>query len=162
MKPHFALLLALSLLLLLAVPVSAIAPVVQTGGEDVDYVAFDHDLCPGLVIHDHEVYTYSMTTFFDNQGNPVRTQIHVVGTDNFYNPMNPDVVLSGHFVHNVLIDERTGEWTDFGVPFHITVPGYGTVLVEAGRWFPDGRRVGKQSFSDPKDTEQFCSLLAGD
>ena len=95
------------------------------------------------------------------EGNLVRTQIHAVGTDNLYNPLNPDVVLSGHFVHHFQIDERTGEQTDFGIPYHITFPGYGTVLVEAGRWFPDGRRVGKQSLSDPKDMEQFCSLLAG-
>jgi hypothetical protein len=162
MKPSFALLLATALVLLLAVPVSATPPVVQTGSGDIDYVAFDSEPCPGIVIRDHEVYTYTITSFFDNQGNLVRTQIHAIGTDNLYNPLNPDVVLSGHFVHNFLIDERTGEQTDFGVPYHITVPGYGTVLVEAGRWFPDGRSVGKHSFGDPKDLEQFCSLLAGD
>ena len=162
MKPPFALLLALAFVLLLAVPVSATPPVVETVSAEDDYVAFDNDPCPGLVIRDHEVYTYTKTSYFDDQGNLVRTQIHAVGTDNLYNPMNPDVVLSGHFVHNFLIDERTGEQTDFGIPYHITVPGYGTVFVEAGRWFPDGRRVGKQSSGDPKDMEQFCSLLAGD
>lgn len=89
----------------------------------------------------------------------MRQQIHATGTDNFYNPMNPSVVLSGHFVHNFWLNIRTGAVTENGVPYHINVPGYGTVLVEAGRWFADGRVVGKHSFSDSNDMTQFCSLL---
>lgn len=65
--------------------------------------------------------TYHGTTFSDDQNDPVRSQIHVEGTDYFYNPANPDLVLSGHFIHNVQIDERTGEWDHYDVPYDITV-----------------------------------------
>jgi hypothetical protein len=86
---------------------------------------------------------------------------HGTGTDNFYNKADPDISLSGHFVHNVKYDLVANEEYHFGVPYHITVPGYGTVLVEAGRWFADGRVVGKHSFSDSQDMAQFCWLMAG-
>jgi hypothetical protein len=56
-------------------------PVVQTVSAEDDYVAFDNEPCPGIVIRDHEVYTYTKTSYFDNQGNLVRTQIHAVATD---------------------------------------------------------------------------------
>jgi hypothetical protein len=56
----------------------------------------------------------------------------------------------------------TGELFETGVPYHITVPGYGTVLVRAGRWFGDGHLAGKDSLDDPQDVAQLCALLAGD
>jgi hypothetical protein len=50
-----------------------------------------------------------------------------------------------------------------GAPYKITAPGYGTVLVLAGKWvtYPDGHIAGKDSLVDPKDVGQFCSILAG-
>ena len=161
MKSAFALPLALVFVLLVGVPVSAAPPVVETGAMEMDYVAFDPSPCPGTEIRDHEVLTYRMTTYSDKQGRPVRTQIHIEGTDSFYNPANPDVALSGHFTANISINDVTGETSEHGVPYHITVPGYGTVLVRAGLWFQDGQIAGKNSLLDPKDMVQFCSLLSG-
>jgi hypothetical protein len=143
---------------LVASPAAAVAPVVEDG-VFAENRKIDQQPCPGIEVWDDEVATYTLTTFFDNKGNPVRMQIHATGIDKFYNPMNPAVVLSGHFVHNFWLDFRTGALTETGVPLHITVPGYGTVLVEAGRWFADGRVVGKHSFSDASDMTQFCALL---
>ncbi len=151
--------IAVSLIMFMAVsPVAAVAPVVENGAFTIDY-KIEQQPCPGIEVWDDEFVTYTLKTFFDNKGNPIRVQIHATGTDNFYNPMNPGVVLSGHFVHNFWQDLRTGELIENGVPVHITVPGYGTVLVEAGRWFADGRIVGKHSFSDASDMTQFCALL---
>jgi hypothetical protein len=49
-----------------------------------------------------------------------------------------------------------------GAPYKITAPGYGTVLVRAGLVIsPNGHVAGKDSFVDPKDVGQFCSILAG-
>lgn len=156
----FALSIILSLtMFMVATPAAAVAPVVENGEFTINY-KIDQQPCPGIEVWDNESVTYTLKTFFDNKGNPVRMQIHATGTDNFYNPMRPGVVLSGHFVHNFWQDMRTGTWTENGVPYHITVPGYGTVLVEAGRWFADGRIVGKHSFSDASDMTQFCALLA--
>ena len=88
----------------------------------------------------------------------------VQGEDNFYNPRNPDVVLSGKFTVTIEIDPLTGVIQARGVPVHITVPGYGAVMLRAGLWtsyYPDMHFAGKNSFTDPKDVAAFCSLLAG-
>lgn len=164
MKRVLILPLVLVLALLIAVPVSAGPPVIETGEFDIDFVPFDPSPCPGIEIHDPEVATYRMTSFFDNQGNLVRVRTHYIGVDHLYNPLNPDVVLTGSFSGSQEFDLRTGEESVSGLPFHITVPGYGTVLVRAGRWsvYPSGHLAGKDSLFDPEDMEQLCSLLAGD
>jgi hypothetical protein len=49
-----------------------------------------------------------------------------------------------------------------GAPYKITAPGYGTVLVRAGLVIsPNGHVAGKDSFVDPKDLNQFCSIMSG-
>ena len=160
-----ALLLALVSVLLVAVPVSADRPIVITNEHDDDY-KMGPQPCPGIEVWDHEVWTERITLYYDSKDNLVRVIVHAEGTDNFYDPKNPDAVLSGHFVVNVHFDAPTWEGYMTGVPWHITVPGYGTVVVRAGRWlekeYPYGHIAGKDSFDSPQDMEQFCSLLAGD
>jgi hypothetical protein len=111
------------------------------------------------------MFTERLTLQYDNMGNLKRIHAHVDGVDNFYNFDKPGVVLSGHFVGNFEVDPKTWELLSAtGVPYHITAPGYGTVLVGAGRWevtYPDGHVAGKDSNIDPKDVEQFCSIMAG-
>ena len=159
MKKLALFVVAINLVFWFASPVLASAPVVEKHDVVLNYPMSDQP-CSNGEIWDYEVFTYTLTTFTDQQGNPQRISIHAVGTDNFYNPANPDLKLSGHFVHNFSVNLITGEVAEFGVPVHITVPGYGTVLVEAGRWFADGRIVGKHSFTDTSDIAQFCSILA--
>jgi len=164
MKKLAVLFLVLLLVLLAAVPVYAAPPVVETGAMYMDYVAFDPSLCPGVEIRDHEVLTFRQTTYFDKKGNVASIKIHFVGTDTYYNPANPGVELSGHFSATTEVDLQTGEFIHAsGIPVHITVPGYGTVLVRAGLWsrYPNSHFAGKDSFDDPKDIAAFCSLLAG-
>jgi len=69
-------------------------------------------------------------------------------------------IVKGRFDRLTIL--ATGEVTDICVPVHITKPGYGTVYVEAGRWFADGRIVGKHSLRDTEDMAQFCALLMPD
>ena len=93
-----------------------------------------------------------------------RGQDTLVGTDTYHNPENPGVELSGHFSATTEVDLQTGEYINAsGIPVHITVPGYGTVLVRAGlsSRYPNSHFAGKDSFDDPKDIAAFCSLLAG-
>jgi hypothetical protein len=167
MKPAFALPLALVFVLLLVIPVSATAPVIETGtfgGEP--YMLFDKTWpCPGIEIWNDESGTYRQTAYLDNEGNVLRIQIHFLGFDNLYNPANPDVVLTGKFSATADVDLNTGQLVFVsGIPAHITYPGYGTVEVRAGRWlaYPIGHVAGKDSLIDPKDMAQFCPLLAGD
>ena len=55
MKPAFVLPLVFVMMLVMVAPVSAGPPVVSTTEYDIDYAAYDHTLCPGISIHNHEV-----------------------------------------------------------------------------------------------------------
>jgi len=151
--------------LLVAVPVSADRPDVDTNEYNTDW-AMDPSTCPGIEVRDHEVFSDRITYYYDSEGELTRIGVHAEGTDNFYNPLHPDVVLIGHFVVNVQLTAPTWEGYMTGAPYHITVPGYGTVLVRTGRWlasqYPYGHIAGKDSLDSPQDMEQFCSYLAGD
>jgi hypothetical protein len=62
MKPALALPLALALLFV--VSASAAPPVIDNIGPfEVDYVAFDHTICPDLAIHDDEVYSLQQRAY---------------------------------------------------------------------------------------------------
>ena len=77
----------------MAVPVSAGAPIVEVGGEDIDYAEPD-GFCPGIEVRDHEVYSWIIRTWLDDDGNVVRSEAHYEGVDNLYNPAKPGVVLT--------------------------------------------------------------------
>ena len=162
-KKAFAVPLVFVLVLLVALPVTAAPPVFETWPlYDESHLSFDRSLC-GFEVWDHEVATFQVKYFSDNQGNVQRIQMHVDGIDNFYNPANPNVVLSGKFVGTLVFDADWNVVSAQGVPYHITAPGYGTVMVRAGKWvvYPDSQIAGKNSLLDPKDVQQFCSILAG-
>ncbi len=164
-KRAFAAPLVLVFTILFAIPVSAAPPVFFSGVFESNQPAFETSPCPGIVVFDHEVGAYQATAYVDSQGNWQRVTNHITGTDNFYNPENPDVVISGQFVTTYMLNVLTGAESWRGVPYHITAPGFGTVMVRAGLWsgpgFPDGQIAGRNSFLDPNDIQQFCSLLAG-
>jgi hypothetical protein len=162
MKRALAIVLAVAVALLIATPVFAAPPIVETGGETIDY-PMTYQPCPDLTVWDHETYTYVSRYTVDEAGVLLHFELHSSGVDNFYNPANPGVVLSGHFAGNVHYDANTGEYYTTSAPFHITVPGYGTVLVRAGRWTGwEGEHIaGKDSFNSPQDMQQFCACLRG-
>ncbi len=161
MKPAVVLPLALTLFLLFAMPVFATPPVVYEGPYDETYPSFLQP-CPGFEIWDHEVLTWRETDYFDKQGNLERVHVHYSGTDTFFLPDNPDVTLTGKFVANYEFDLQTLINIDYrGLPVHITIPGYGNVLMLAGRWssFPYGHHAGLDTLDNPDDVHAFCSYL---
>jgi len=163
MKPVVVLLVVFVMMLVMVAPASAGPPEVITNEVENVYEPYDDTLCPGISISKHEIYTERLTFYYDNQGILKRVLGHVDGIDSFYNIANPGVVLSGHFVVNFELDADFNTLSVTGVPYHITAPGYGTVLVRAGLWesYPDGHIAGKDSLVDPKDVAQFCSILGG-
>jgi len=162
---RLAVLLALVLLVLGAIPVSAASPVVTTEKIEFNYEVFVPSPCPGIEVWDHEVITMRTTSFYDKEGNLLQQQIFFKGIDNLYNPLNPDVVLSGPFSATVHINARTGEMYATGVAANIHVPGYGIILLKTGRWnwalYPGGHLGGRDTFQSEKDMREFCSCLAG-
>ena len=167
-RPALALALAFSLLVAVpafAVPASAAPPLIETGEYDYHHMSPAFQVCPGIEVWDHEVGIYRQTTYFDKAGNVTGIKIHFSGMDHFYNPENPDVALSGRYSGSVDIDLETGEYIHGrGLPVHIVVPGYGTVLVRAGLWarYPDVHLAGVDSTEDPEGVAAFCALLAGE
>ena len=162
MKRLVILSLVLLLTLAAAIPVFADKPVVETGTLDDIPWELEYQPCPDLVLMDHEVGIYSVTWHYDREGNLVFLQNDWSGVDHLYNADNPDVVLTGHFSAHYRYNALTGEESITGIMWNITVPGYGTVVVDAGRWVPvTGKYVGKRSWDDPEDMAQLCSLLGG-
>lgn len=162
-RRSYVLLLVLVFPLLFAAPVFAAPPVIEYGGFEEDSAVFDISPCD-FEVRNYEVVSFRMTSFFDTQGDLLRIKMHISGTDYIYNPAYPDAGLSGSFSGNAEVDLATGElvWAS-GVPWHITAPGYGTVLVRAGRWsvYPDGQLAGKNSFVIESDIAQLCAALSG-
>lgn len=159
----FVLLFVLVFPLLIAVPVSAAPPVFESGGFTEDSAVFDVSPCD-FEVRNYEVASYRQTSYFDNEGNLVRVRLHLSGTDRVYNAENPEFFLTGSYVGNGEVDLETGEIVfATALPWHITAPGYGTVLVRAGRWlrYPDSQFAGRDSFVIASDIAQLCEALGG-
>ena len=162
MKRLVILSLVLLLVLVTAVPVFADKPVVETGTLDDVPWALEIQPCPGITLMDHEVGIYSVTWHYDREDKLIFLQNDWSGVDHLYNAANPDVVLTGHFSAHYRYNALTGEESITGIMWNITVPGYGTVVTDAGRWVPaTGKYVGKRSWDDSEDMAQLCSLLGG-
>ena len=164
MKPFAALSLAFVLLLLAVGPVSAAPPVIETGHLDIPPVEPYPGLCPGIVVLDHEVLDYRMTTFYNNAGEVRKITVHYTGTNTFYNQAKPEVQLVGHSSASAEFDLETGELINAtGLVVNVTIPGEGSALILAGSWslYPYSHDAGKDSFEDPEDIAQFCAYLTG-
>ena len=104
------------------------------------------------------------TTFFDSSGTPDYTRVHLRFVDFFYNSETGEG-FTEHNHSNTLLDLPSGEEvTSSGVSYHVTVPGEGIVLLEAGRLeFDEAENV--VFVAGPHqvltgDTERLCEALA--
>ena len=74
--------------------------------------------------------TVKLTTFYDNNGVPIRQSVHGALTHTIFSPWNTLVSNGPAPVH---IDLTTGEMVDTGNEFAFHVPGDGIVLGQGGR-----------------------------
>lgn len=163
MKRLSVLLLIVLLVSMVAVPAYAAAPVIESGDFDVTYLFVDASDACGFDVWNHVVGSWQLTTYYDSDGNPTGIKSHERGIDQLYRLETPDVKLIGNYTANYFEDWVTGSWSAPGTYWSITVPGYGTVLKEAGlvRFPHPGRLVGIHTSLDPEKMALFCSLLAG-
>jgi hypothetical protein len=101
-----------------------------------------------------------ITTFYDQDGNPIRRVIHGETPGTITNSVTGKS-LPAFGVRVITTDLLTGAVTSTGTNVHVVVPGMGTVELGAGHFgiddngepFTDGRL-------DPPVTEALCEALA--
>jgi hypothetical protein len=160
---RITLLLVLALLLLAAVPVSAGAPPLI---EDWTYdVTAQWEWAPcDFPVMEHEVLRARTKTFADDTGKKVHLVISFHGGSTFSTPVNPGFELETKIASAVFRWDEAGQrWSVTGVSGHVTIPGYGAVLLRSGKWsdYPFGHDAGKDTFESEEDSQAFCAYLAG-
>lgn len=129
---------SICLLLLAAttLPARAAAPVFDrsTAISDNEVVANCGDF---LLVFDG-VASISWTTFLDNGGVPQRVTLHGVSNGMLSNPITGKALADEPSVMNMTLDLEAGTTTQAGAWWTVTVPGEGSILIEAGRLVFDG------------------------
>jgi len=114
-----------------ASPAFARQPDVQTfHNEGTDHVITS---CGNfLAIEKNWVQDIRVTTYFDNEGNPVRVQVHVDFDGTVMNSVT-GLSLKDPAHYTAIVDLKTGTETDVGLIYGITVPGKGIAVLDAGK-----------------------------
>jgi hypothetical protein len=167
-----ALAAAMAVMLALAGSASAIPPT----SEELDPVTGDVVLvedCPGPdgttfdIRDDFEGHT-TATTFYDRNGDPVRIRFFSKYVDRFYNSETGKEYTATTATTIDFVDLETGQVEAHGLIYHLTVPGAGVVLLDAGTLIrtAEGELVFEsgqhQIVGSEPDTEKFCEALAGE
>lgn len=125
--------LALVVVTLLTMPmyVSAAQPVVETFYSEGSF-AFAAPCPNGVTLVGSFTERTRVTTFFDNDGNPIRLQIKLDYSGVVTNPVTGQTVRNPS--HNTtFVDLVEGTVTQVGLVFSVTVPGVGVVFHDVGR-----------------------------
>src|SRR5215212_8150700 len=88
--------------------------------------------CKGFTILDDYVLDYTLRQFFDQDGNLVKMEETVSGTDTFINSETGKAIAAPYH-NNVLIDPEADLGASAGIIFKVTVPGAGAVFLDVGR-----------------------------
>ena len=160
---------AMAVMLALAGSASAYPPTTET----LDPVTGDDVLVENCVvegetfdIRDDFVQQGTMTTFYDSNGDDVRYRFHFRYVDRFYNSETGKEYTATTANTIDFVDAQSGQLDAMGLEYHLTVPGVGVVILDAGKLIEtaDGEVVfesGKhQILGSETDTDKFCEALA--
>jgi hypothetical protein len=118
--------------LLAVVPVTTVLaaePSVQTFHEEGTFVAAD---CGNYLALETFAQNTKETTFFDQNGNPVKLQVNATFNGILTNSVTGQTLRdSAHY--SVMIDLQTGAEANVGLLYGITVPGEGMAVLDAGK-----------------------------
>lgn len=92
--------------------------------------------CTGFQVVAAYTVDVRSTTFFDKDGNPIRAQVHVPLTWTLTNSKD-DRVLTHTNNYMRISNLKEGLHTYVGVLWHLTIPGRGVVILDAGRLIVD-------------------------
>jgi hypothetical protein len=141
---------------------AAAAPPEKIVIEDIHIEQVDGTSCefPFLEVFDGRV---TITTFFDNEGNPVRIEFHLPFHGTLTNEATGETVSVDQVLQlSVDLDESTE--SDVGLRFRVVFPGLGVVLLDAGKVVFDAN--GNVAFETGphqivnEDFAEFCAAFA--
>jgi hypothetical protein len=152
---------AMALMLALAGSAFAAEPETETFQEEGTDVLAN---CGGFQVLDKFVVDVRQTTFVDSAGNPDYARVHFTFHDFFYNSKTGEGFAETNTV-NVVFDLQSSATEGSGLSYHVTVPGEGVVLLDAGRLETDeaGEIVfaaGPKQVHLGEDTDKLCEALA--
>jgi hypothetical protein len=159
----------MALMLALAGSASAAEPKTETiHDEGTDVLAN----CGGFKVLDDFEVDGQITTFFDSAGNPDYARVQNHFQDFFYNSKTGEGFTETDTVTAVFDLSRKNEISDkhlisiAGLGYHVTVPGEGEVLLDAGKLVYDAKghlvfEAGHhQILGSNTDTQKLCEALA--
>ena len=121
---------------------------------------FDIGECSGDTIHASFDATRTVTTWYDDAGNPVRRLVHgdIPGT---LTNLSTGTTLQTIGVRIIRIDLISGVSTSTGTNVHAVLPGEGTLQLGAGRFVIDdqGNLVSEHGRQDIDLTPELCAAL---
>jgi hypothetical protein len=94
--------------------------------------AWDPIDCGDFFVHASYTVDVRVTTYLDTEGIPIRAHVHVPLTWTLSNSKD-DRVLTHTNTYNRISDLKEGVDTYVGVLWHLTIPGRGVVVLDAGR-----------------------------
>jgi hypothetical protein len=152
----------MALMLVLAGSASAAKPEVRTKHfEDTEFIADcgDFDVLTDYVLDVREL------VFLDSAGNEDFARVHLTFHDFFYNSVTGEGFAETNTGNNVVDLPSGAEVTSMGLSYHVTVPGEGLVLLQAGRLeFDEAGNVvfvaGPHQVLE-EDFDKLCAALAG-
>jgi hypothetical protein len=111
----------------------------------------------------HHQGTFVATTFFDQNGTPIRQLVRSADFTETYSANGRSLVTKSTAVVTVTIDPATAGFifTGVGNQRHLTVPGVGLVLAQAGHQVTDGEGnlISFTGLNIPAGSD-FCSALS--
>ena len=145
----------------LAGSASAAKPEPKTIHEEATELIAD---CGDFQVLTDYVADFRYLTFFDSAGNPDYARVHFTFHDFFYNSNTGEGFAETNTV-NVVFDLQSSATEGSGLSYHVTVPGEGVVLLDAGRLETDeaGEIVfaaGPKQVHLGEDTDKLCEALA--
>jgi hypothetical protein len=159
----------MALMLALAGSASAAEPETETFHEEgTDVVAN----CGGFKVLTDFEEDVQITTFFDSAGNPDYARVQEHFQDFFYNSKTGEGFTETDTLTAVFDLSSKNKISDKeitsirGLAFHVTVPGEGVVLLDAGKLLYDAKghlvfEAGHhQILGSNSDTEKLCEALA--
>jgi len=137
--------------------------------EEIPAVTIDDLLveCGSFDIRDDYVLEGTATTFYDRNGEPVRIRFHISAVDRFYNSDTGKEYTATTANTIDFVDLQSGQLDAMGLEYHLTVPGVGVVILDAGKLIFDAQgnvvfESGQhQILGSETDTDKFCQVLAG-